>query len=81
VKAGKDHEIRWYFRSDYPLGFSGKGYYFKVLIKPIEQKSNMVYYIIGGATVTIGIIALLLGSKSSDQAPATSGLPGPPGRP
>ncbi len=79
--AGVEREIRWYFRKDFPQGFQGEGYYFEIFVKPIQQKSNLLYYVVGGAAVTVGIVALLLGTSSPERPPPTLYLPGPPVRP
>ena len=78
---GVDREIRWYFRKDFPQGFQGEGYYFEIFVKPIQQKRNFLYYVVGGAAVTVGIVALLLGTSSPERPPSTPYLPGPPVRP
>ena len=79
--AGVNREIQWYFRKDFPQGFQGGGYYFEIFVKPVQQKSNLLTYMVGGAVVTAGILALLLSSGSTDQPPASASLPGPPVRP
>ena len=78
--AGLNRAIRWYFLKDIPQGFQGEGYYFEILVKPVPQKSNLLYYVIGGAAATIGIIALLVGGNSPENSQPTY-LPFPPARP
>ena len=77
---GTDREIRWYFRQDYPQGFHGEGYYFEILVTPIQKKSNLLYCIVGGTALAVGIVALLIGS-SSTESPTPSYFPSPPARP
>ena len=78
--AGTNREVRWYYRRDYPQGLQGEGYFFEIYVKLIKPKTDWVYYAIGGAAVTAGLIAILL-TKSQDTQPPQSELPLPPGRP
>jgi len=78
--AGKDRQIRWYYRRDFPIGFQGQGYYFEISVKPVEQTQTWLYYTIGAAAVTGGLIALLAGKNQNSTRPIPE-LPLPPGRP
>lgn len=78
--VGTGRRIRWYYRSDIPLGIYGEGYYFQIIVKPVS--AGIPWYTVAvGAAVVGGIVALLV-MKKGDDAPATRGeLPGPPTRP
>ncbi|HUL43500.1 MAG TPA: hypothetical protein VLY03_03995 [Bacteroidota bacterium] len=78
--AGPGREIRWYYRRDLPEGLQGSGYYFEIHVKMVKEGSNLIYYIIGGAAVTGGIIALLLARGQNTTVPPLD-LPTPPARP
>jgi hypothetical protein len=81
IAAGTDREAQWYYRRDYPLGFSGKGYYFEVQVKKIEQHSNLIYYIAGAAAVVGGIVAIIASKNQPSGPPPPGDLPYPPVRP
>ena len=80
VLAGTKKEIQWYYRRDYPQGFQGEGYYFEIHVKTLKQQSTWLYYVIGGAAVTGGILALVL-SKGQSNPVISNELPMPPARP
>lgn len=77
--GGKDKQIQWYFRRDYPKGFQGEGYYFEIVVEELSQDNNMLYYALGGAAIVGGVVAFIL-TKSAGVT-ATDNLPPPPGRP
>jgi hypothetical protein len=77
--AGKNREIRWYYRRDYPQGFQGEGYYFEIRIVETGKESVWLYYAIGAAAVTGGVLAFLISKNQGDIPVGT--IPGPPGRP
>jgi len=79
--AGPNREIRWYYRHDYPKGFEGIGYYIEIHVKTISDQSNLLYYIIGAAAVTGGVIALVVGKGQNSGGGGVTYLPMPPGRP
>ena len=79
--AGTNREIRWYYRHDYPKGFEGAGYYIEIHAKTVGGQSNLLYYIIGAAAVTGGVIALVVGKGQSSGGNGITYLPMPPGRP
>jgi len=56
------------------------GYYFEIHVKPSEKRYTWIYYAVGAAAVTGGMIALLAGHKQSNQQSVIE-LPLPPGRP
>jgi hypothetical protein len=78
--AGTNKEIRWYYRRDYPQGFQGEGYYFEIHVQDVGQPTTWLYYVIGGAALTGGIIALLVSKNQNTVTPAVE-LPLPPDRP
>ena len=78
--AGPNREIRWYFRRDYPQGFTGEGYYFEIHVTLIAQHSSWIYYAVGAGAVTAGLVLLLAG-KSQGKQSGINELPLPPGRP
>jgi len=77
--AGKNREIRWYYRRDYPSGFQGAGYYFEFRIEKIGEDNTLLYYALGAAAIAGGIIAFIVGG--SQDEPAVVGIPAPPARP
>lgn len=77
--AGKNREIRWYFRRDYPSGFQGAGYYFEFRIEKVGEDNTMLYYALGAAAIAGGVIAFIVGR--SQETPPVVGIPGPPARP
>lgn len=81
VTAGTGREVRWYYRRDYPLGFSPKEYYFEIQIRKMEEHSNLIYYVAGAAAVAGGIIAVILGTNQPSGPPPPGDLPVPPVRP
>jgi hypothetical protein len=81
VSAGEKREAQWYYRRDYPLGFSGKGYYFEIEVKKMEVRSNMLYYLVGGAAIVGGIIAIIASQNQPSGPPPPGDLPYPPVRP
>ncbi len=78
--AGINKEIRWFYRRDIPQGLQGTDYYFEIHVKPVKEGSNLIYYVIGGAAVAGGIIALLVSKGQNTSVPPLD-LPTPPGRP
>ena len=78
--AGKGREIRWFYRTDYPGGFSGEGYYFEIHVQLVRKQSKLLYYALGAAALAGGILALIV-SRNGDQPPPPYELPGPPARP
>ena len=81
IAIGSNHEAQWYYRRDYPLGFSGKGYYFEVQVKKMEFHSNLIYYIAGGVALAGGIIAIIASKNQPSGPPPPGDLPYPPVRP
>ena len=81
VAPGAMREAQWYYRRDYPLGFSGKGYYFEIEVKKTSVRSNMLYYIVGGAAIVGGIIAIIASQDQPSGPPPPGDLPTPPVRP
>jgi hypothetical protein len=79
--AGANREIRWYYRHDYPKGFEGEGYYIEIHVKTVTDQSNLLYYIVGGAALTGGLIALVVGKGQSSTGNGIHDLPMPPARP
>jgi hypothetical protein len=79
--AGTNREIRWYYRRDYPRGFEGEGYYFEIHVQTMSEKSAMLYYIIGAAALTGGVVAVLLGKGQAGTFNGNLELPVPPARP
>ena len=78
--AGTSKQIVWYYRRDYPKGLKTEEYYFEIYVKPIEQPKTWIYYAVGAAAVTGGLIALLVkGNQSTGRSVIE--LPMPPGRP
>lgn len=77
--AGKNREIRWYYRRDYPSGFQGAGYYFEFRVEKIGEDNSMLYYALGAAAIAGGVIAFIVGR--SQEEPPVVGIPGPPARP
>ena len=80
VTAGTNREIRWYYRQDYPQGFQGEGYFFEIQVQELKGQSTWVYYMVGAAAVTGGVVALLL-SRNQNSTPPQVELPMPPDRP
>ena len=78
--AGTGREIRWYYRRDFPQGLQGSGYYFEIHIKMIKESSKLIYYIVGAAAVTGGLIVLLVSRNQNTTIPPLD-LPTPPARP
>ena len=78
--AGTSKQIVWYYRRDYPKGLKTEEYYFEIYVKPIEQPKTWIYYAVGAAAVTGGLIALLVKGKQSSEQSVVD-LPMPPGRP
>ena len=78
--AGTGREIRWYYRRDFPQGLQGGGYYFEIHIKMIKESSKLIYYIVGAAAVTGGLIVLLVSRNQNTTIPPLD-LPTPPARP
>jgi hypothetical protein len=81
VAAGTNREIHWYYQHDYPKGFAGPGYYFEIHVKLVEQQSNLLYYIVGAAALSGGVVALLIGKGQNSTFRSNLDLPMPPGRP
>lgn len=77
--AGEDKEIRWYYRRDYPQGFSKEGYYFEIFVKQVPESKTWFYYVLGGVAATAGIVAIITSKGRSDEKPKE--LPYPPTRP
>ncbi len=77
--AGKNREIRWYYRRDYPSGFQGAGYFFEFRIEKIGEDNTLLYYTLGAAAIAGGVIAFIVGG-SQDEPPVV-GIPPPPARP
>lgn len=81
--AGLRNEIRWEYKKDVPQGLSGDDYAFVFIIQiiKVEEGSNFLYYLAGGAAL-VGGAALLVLSGSKKAESTASGLPSPPvGRP
>ncbi len=76
--AGENKEIRWYYRRDFPQGFSKEGYYFEIYVKPVGESKTWLYYVLGGVAATAGIVAIIT-TKSQESKPKE--LPYPPTRP
>ncbi len=77
--AGKNREIRWYYRRDYPSGFQGAGYYFEFRIEKTGEDNTLLYYTLGAAAIAGGVLAFIIGG--SQESPPVVGIPGPPARP
>jgi hypothetical protein len=78
--GGTNKEIRWYYRRDYPQGFQGEGYYFEIHVQELGVPLTWLYYVIGGAALTGGLVALLVSKNQNTVTPAVE-LPLPPDRP
>ncbi|HYQ85630.1 MAG TPA: hypothetical protein VES59_00160 [Bacteroidota bacterium] len=78
--AGKGREIRWFYRTDNPGGFSGEGYYFEIHVQLVKKESKLLYYALGAAALAGGILALIVSQKPVPPTPPYE-LPGPPARP
>jgi len=78
--AGTNREIQWYYRRDFPQGFQGEGYFFEIHVRTISHQSTWLYYALGAAAVTGGVIAILV-TRGQDHTPPTLELPTPPARP
>lgn len=76
--AGENKEIRWYYRRDFPQGFSKEGYYFEIYVKPVAESKTWLYYVLGGVAATAGIVAII---TTKGQEPKPKELPYPPTRP
>lgn len=77
--AGSRREIRWDYKKDVPQGLYGDDYVFEFVIHPITNTggSNVWLYLIGGATVVGGVVAIIF--KPWDiTGGEQSGLPDPP---
>ena len=79
--AGQNREIRWSYQRDYPRGFEGEGYYFEIHVQTMSEKSMMLYYIVGAAALTGGLVAVLLGKGQGGTFNGNLELPTPPVRP
>ena len=77
--TGKNREIRWYYRRDYPSGFQGAGYFFEFRVEKIGQDNTVLYYALGAAAIAGGVIAFIVGG--SQETPPVVGIPTPPPRP
>jgi hypothetical protein len=77
--AGKNREIRWYYRRDYPSGFQGAGYFFEFRIEKVGEDNTVLYYALGAAAIAGGVIAFIVGRSQED--PPVVGIPDPPARP
>ncbi len=77
--AGKNREIRWYYRRDYPSGFQGAGYFFEFRVEKIGEDNTVLYYALGAAAIAGGVLAFIIGR--SQEEPPIVGIPGPPVRP
>ena len=77
--AGKNREIRWYYRRDYPSGFQGAGYFFEFRIEKTGEDNTVLYYALGAAAIAGGVIAFIVGGSQED--PPVVGIPEPPPRP
>jgi len=77
--AGRNREIRWYYRRDYPSGFQGAGYYFELRVEKIGEDNSTLYYLLGAGAIAGGVLAFIIGR--SQETPPQVGLPGPPLRP
>ncbi len=77
--AGRNREIRWYYRRDYPSGFQGAGYYFELRVEKIGEDNSTLYYLLGAGAIAGGVLAFIIGR--SQEEPPQVGLPGPPLRP
>ncbi|MDI6804152.1 MAG: hypothetical protein QME58_09940 [Bacteroidota bacterium] len=77
--AGENKEIRWYYRRDFPQGFSKEGYYFEIYVKPVAESKTWLYYVLGGIAATAGIVAIVTSKGTDEQKPKE--LPYPPTRP
>jgi len=77
--AGRNKEIRWYYRRDYPSGFQGAGYYFELRVEKIGEDNSTLYYLLGAGAIAGGVLAFIIGR--SQETPPQVGLPGPPLRP
>jgi len=79
--AGSSKQIIWYYQKEFPQGLKeDDGYYFEIHVKSVEKRFTWIYYAVGAAAVTGGMIALLAGHKGGNQ-PSVINLPTPPGRP
>jgi hypothetical protein len=55
--AGRNREIRWYYRRDYPSGFQGAGYYFELRVEKIGEDNSTLYYLLGAGAIAGGVLA------------------------
>ncbi len=78
--AGKSREIRWYYRRDFPDGFTGGGYYIEIEVTPAPTSGTWLYYGLGAAAVVGGVVVYLL-TRGQSSTPPVVELPAPPGRP
>jgi hypothetical protein len=77
--AGKDNEIRWSYKHDYPQGFEGDDYYVEL---HVENAGSFPWLIAASGAAIAGIVAVLASSsKTSEQKSDAFQLPFPPPRP
>lgn len=78
--AGKDKQIIWEIKNDFPQGLSGEDYYFVVQAEKIDESSNFLTWAgIGVAAIVTAVTYLIIGKNDSDNP--ESSFPPPPNRP
>ncbi|OGU33795.1 MAG: hypothetical protein A2068_10985 [Ignavibacteria bacterium GWB2_35_6b] len=78
--AGKNKQIVWKIKNDFPNGLPGDDFYFVVQAEKINESSNIIMWAgIGVAAVAAAITYIIVGGNESGN-PGSS-FPPPPGRP
>lgn len=78
--AGKNKEITWEIKNDFPQGLSGEDYYFVVQAEKIDESSNLLTWVgIGAAAIVTVVSYLIIGQNDSGNT--GSSFPPPPNRP
>ena len=80
--AGKDRRAVWDPARDFPQGLTGTDFFF-VVDAEVDSGGISTWVWIGGGAVAVGLAAVLLGSKKSDESTTTptGTFPSEPGRP
>lgn len=79
--AGKNKEIIWELRNDFPEGLSGEDYYFIVQAEEVDGSANILTWAgIGIAAAVAAVTYIIVGNGNSSENSSNS-FPSPPGRP
>ncbi len=76
--SGKNNEIYWAFKKDFPLGFEGDDYYFEL---NVEKPEGFPWLIAAGGAAIAGIAIVLASQPRTPGPPPVFQLPYPPPRP